>query len=316
MPESFDKPTITRLLSKLRREDRQRLVFGSAMHDYKLNPPTPVLTIEEFEARHGITLPADYRLFITQIGNGGAGPYHGLFPFGELEEGLSWEKQGDGIGDVSQPFRHVGAWNLPASFWDQQPHIPPDLSLEEEERLWAAWDKIDLDQYFNPAIMNGAIPICHLGWGLRQWLVVNGEQKGFLWDDFRAERGGIRPLREESGRPMTFSAWSMTWLDNALNDLNNSLAQARRKRRSELLTILGLIATGVLLGLLKALWRDFWFYVGWLVAVALVFGVAMAWRAARGRPLTLSEVEQLAMSGLAPDVRERLAEAGREVHDD
>lgn len=283
------------------------MVFGSAMHNYQLNPPIPVSTIEEFEARNGITLPGDYRLFITQIGNGGAGPYYGLFPFGELEEGLSWEKKGDGVGDVSQPFAHVEAWNLPVTFWDQQPHIPPALSLEEEEKLWAAWDKIELDQYFNPAIMNGAIPICHLGWGLRQWLVVNGEQKGFIWDDFRGERGGIRPVRDESGRPMTFSGWYMTWLDNALN---NSLAQARRKRRRELLTIFGLLALGILLGLLKALWRDFWFYFGWLVALAVVFGVAMAWRVARGRPLTLSEVEQFALSGLAPDVRARLTQHG------
>lgn len=283
------------------------MVFGSAMHNYQLNPPIPVSTIEEFEVRNGITLPDDYRLFITQIGNGGAGPYYGLFPFGELEEGRSWEKKGDGVGDVSQPFAHVEAWNLPVTFWDQQPHIPPDLSLEEEEKLWAAWDKIELDQYFNPMIMNGAIPICHLGWGLRQWLVVNGEQKGFIWDDFRGERGGICPLRDESGRPMTFSGWYMTWLDNALN---NSLAQARRKRRRELLTIFGLLALGILLGLLKALWRDFWFYFGWLVALAVAFGVAMAWRVARGRPLTLSEVEQFALSGLAPDVRARLTQHG------
>ena len=115
MPESFDKPTIIRLLSDLERKDRRRSVFGSAVHDYKLNPPIPVSTIEEFEARHGIRLPDDYRHFVTEIGNGGAGPYYGLFPFGQQDDGLSWE-QGDLIGDVAQPFPHVEAWNLPVSF--------------------------------------------------------------------------------------------------------------------------------------------------------------------------------------------------------
>ena len=109
-------------------------MFGSAAHDYKLNPPIPVSTIEEFEARHGIRLPDDYRHFVTEIGNGGAGPYYGLFPFGELDEGLSWE-QGDLIGDVAQPFPHVEAWNLPVSFWDQEPDLSPDMPAEEQDRL-------------------------------------------------------------------------------------------------------------------------------------------------------------------------------------
>jgi hypothetical protein len=104
--QSFNEPTIARLLSQLRQKDRQRSLFGSAKHFYKVNPPIPLSTIEEFEARHGISLPGDYRLFITEIGNGGAGPYYGLFPFGQLEDRRSWG-EGDLVGDVSQPFPHV-----------------------------------------------------------------------------------------------------------------------------------------------------------------------------------------------------------------
>ena len=46
-----------------------------------------------------------------------------------------------------------------------------------------AWDRELEAHYWDPAIMNGAIPICHKGCALRQWLVIHGEQRGFVWDD-------------------------------------------------------------------------------------------------------------------------------------
>jgi len=270
MHESLDKETVLQLLEELRRKDSKRSVFGSAEHDYELNPPIPVSVIEEFETRHGIRLPEDYRYFITEIGNGGAGPYYGSFPFGQVEDGRSWE-EGDLVLNVSQPFPHVEAWNLPESFWQQEPNISPETPPEEEDRLWEAWDKVEQEHYWNPSIMNGAIPICHLGCGLVQWLVVNGEQKGFIWNDYRADHGGIHPLRNDTGEQMTFSDWYMSWLNDSIQDagLISGVADSLRRevvaavhapvklksRRRDLLTLLGLIVAGVLLGLLLALWR-------------------------------------------------------------
>lgn len=270
MAESFDKPTVLRLLSDLARKDRSRTVFGSAAHDYKLNPPIPVSAIEEFETRHRIRLPEDYRYFITEIGNGGADPAYGLFPFGQQDDSVSWE-EGDLFGDVSRPFPHVEAWNLPESFFKQEPNVPPDTPSEEEDRLWEEWDKVEHEHYWNPSIMNGAIPICHLGCALRQWLVVNGEQRGFIWNDYRADHGGVVPLRNDSGEQMNFSDWYMSWLNESLRKaglIGKAVESLRREavaavhapvrlrsRRSELLTLLGLIVAGVLLALLLALLR-------------------------------------------------------------
>jgi hypothetical protein len=220
MHESFDKQTIQRLLTDLDRRDRRRKVFGSGSHQYRLNPPLPLPTIEAFERRHGVILPDDYRLFLAEIGNGGAGPAYGVFPLGQHDhchDFCAWEES-DLVGDLSKRFPHADAWNLPDSFWEREPDPPPDISLEEEDRMMEAWDRELEANYWDPAIMSGAMPICHLGCAYRQWLVVNGDQRGYVWDDDRADHAGIRPLRDHEDRQQTFSDWYMRWLLGALGE--------------------------------------------------------------------------------------------------
>ena len=180
--------------------------------------------VEAFERQHGIALPDDYKLFITEIGDGGAGPYYGVFPFGlhdDCHDYCTWER-GYLVGDFSKPFPHANAWNLPDSFWANQPDPPPGTSLEEEDRLMEAWDKELEEKYWNPSLVNGAIPICHLGCALRQWLVVNGEQKGHVWHDDRADYKGLYPAKDKAGSTMTFSEWYMSWLTGALREVGRT----------------------------------------------------------------------------------------------
>lgn len=249
-------------LRRLAKHDRKRQVFGSASHDYMLNPPVDVAEIEAFESRHKIRLPEDYRHFITQIGNGGGGPYYGLFPFGHDDEGRWGECLP--IGNLGQPFHHVEAWNLDDEFWKNVPDLPKEIPEEEEDRIWEEWYKVLEAKYWNPAIMDGAIPICHLGCNLRQWLVVHGHQRGYVWDDMRADNAGIAPVRDSDGKPMTFTEWYMSWLDKAERleksqaiDTVSYRVRVPRSRR-ELLTLFLLVVAGVLLGLLLALYRNFW----------------------------------------------------------
>jgi hypothetical protein len=110
----LDKTAILETLQALDRRDPQRRIFGSVVHQYRLNPPVPVTVLEAFEKKHGISFPEDYKQFITAIGNGGAGPFYGLFPFGEHDncDGLCKWEDGFLMGNVAEPFRHTEAWNL------------------------------------------------------------------------------------------------------------------------------------------------------------------------------------------------------------
>jgi hypothetical protein len=215
MTEALTRQAVLQRLADLDLKDRRRQVFGASFHEYKLNPPLPVSVVEAFEERHGGTLPEDYRHFITEIGNGGAGPYYGVLPFGKDDDDRDWEGGGL-VGDLSKLFTHTAAWNLPVSFWDEELYPPPGTPSGEEDGLWETWDQVLQKRYWNPAVMDGAIPICHKGCALRQWLVIHGPQRGFVWDDLRADNAGISPVLDGSDKPVTFSDWYMGWLDASL----------------------------------------------------------------------------------------------------
>ena len=60
---------------------------GASVHCFRREPPISQLELRSVEEQWNITLPADYREFISQIMNGGAGPSSGLLP---LEDSLAY----------------------------------------------------------------------------------------------------------------------------------------------------------------------------------------------------------------------------------
>lgn len=277
----LDRTTVVDTLARLERKDRRCTTFGSAEHQYHLDPPLPSEVLDAFEEKHGVSLPDNYRYFITGIGNGGAGPCYGLFPFGEEEDGRLWE-DADVIGDLAEPFPYIEAWNLPEEFWNKEPDPPPDTPLEEEDRIMEAWDEELNEHYWNPRIMNGAIPICDRGCGLSQWLVVNGPQRGYVWNDDRADHAGISPLRDSDGKQVTFADWYMTWLENAES---HRITDVKRPRHSSSpraglrdWTFLLVMVAGIFSGAAYAAWHD-WSGRGFQLAsvATAVVAVGLFW---------------------------------------
>jgi hypothetical protein len=204
--------SVERRLQELAKQDKSLKVFGAGMHEYQLNPPLELQVVESFERQHRISLPDDYKRFITEIDNGGAGPFYGLFPFGEDESG-PW-KPGELVGDVGKPFPHSKAWNADESLWSQRPVITGETPEAEEDRLYEEWDRVLEQECWSPHLVNGTIPIADRGCALREWLVIHGGQRGFVWTDYRADEVGLFPLKNSRGQQMTFSDWYSFWLDN------------------------------------------------------------------------------------------------------
>ncbi|GAA2542072.1 SMI1/KNR4 family protein [Winogradskya consettensis] len=151
--------------------------FHGMRNGYLLGPPLTDSQVAVFEGRHGITLPEDYRTFLLEVGNGGAGPHHGLFPLGQFPLGHVPSVRGEGD-DLSAPFPHTEEWN--------------DRTLSE-------------DDYFDDRWVAGSMVVGEYGSGAFYRLVVTGPARGRIWFDSRGSDQGMWP---ES----TFHTWYSMWV--------------------------------------------------------------------------------------------------------
>ncbi len=79
---------ILKLLEQARTKDPDFERFGADSHQYKLKAPASEEQVQKFEEQQGIRLPEEYRDFLLYAGNGGAGPYYGLYGIKALEDDL------------------------------------------------------------------------------------------------------------------------------------------------------------------------------------------------------------------------------------
>ncbi len=140
-------------LEQLRALDTNYQVFNAQAHRYRLNPCLSSQQIDALEQRSQILLPAEYRLFLQEIGNGGAGPDYGIFP---LEQSLEcrwddWEK-----------------WFPEMSDYLQEPFVPP-TSPDDTGPFDEAWGP-------------GLLVLGHIGCGEFNYLVLSGVEYGHIWE--------------------------------------------------------------------------------------------------------------------------------------
>jgi len=73
------------LIGKAAQADKSCKVFGSSEHKYQLSPAVSIKRVRQFEEKHQVRLPDEYVFFLTMVGNGGAGPFYGLYSLDRLE---------------------------------------------------------------------------------------------------------------------------------------------------------------------------------------------------------------------------------------
>lgn len=189
-------------LQELKELDKSYKFFGSGRHQYELHEPLSLNKIDAFEVKFGVKLPKDYVQFLTQIGNGGAGPYYGLERFeNSLFSNLSFK---NGEINPSKPFLFTEDWNM-------------DVYHEDKEKE----NELE-DEYFDDKQLNGTIQLSNFGCGVTLLLVVNGEEYGNVWMDHRCNDGGICPAYQYTKTSrVTFLDWYEAWLEEALIEVKN-----------------------------------------------------------------------------------------------
>lgn len=219
----IDAARIIETLARLRASDVTFHVFGSEEHHYELRPVVTKGMVEEFETRHSISLPSEYRDFIMSVGNGGAGPYYGLLSLGEFDCFR--------IGSLAEPFPHSDPWNVDDEWFEELERLS-QAEIKRAERplkeLLAETPSADnptkkrmemQSWYFDSCHVNGTIPLCHEGCNYYDLLVVSGPGRGTVWIDGRTSDAGIAPVLQPDGKPHSFSTWYDDWLMSSVAEV-------------------------------------------------------------------------------------------------
>ena len=178
---------IKALVDQLRSLDTDFRVFGADSHRYRVGPTLSESTIEDFETKHDINLPPDYRLYLQLVGDGrglptpqgfcpkgGAGPSYGPYSLLEMHVGHR----------INQPFPLKSKVELP------------------EESPYNKWSD-DIP---------GALEISTRGCASHTHLIVKGPQYGTIWEGW--EYKNFAPAHE------SFSVWMTTWAEEEISAWN------------------------------------------------------------------------------------------------
>lgn len=180
----WDRAEVIDRLNFLRRTDPGFTRFGSARHRYLLNPPLTESAVTAFETRYGISLPEDYRAFVLEVGDGGAGPFYGIFRLDRSDLGPRRDDEDLLPGFLAGSFPHERPWS-------------EDYDSPEGEQ-----------EYVDPAHIRGSLNLSHQGCGYMVRLVLSGPQRGTLWEDGRCSDMGITPFAPG------FATWFLRWLND------------------------------------------------------------------------------------------------------
>lgn len=241
---------IDRLLAKLdhlRTVDMAFLTHGADTHWYRFGPRIPLPWLSWLEAKYQVELPGQYRQFLLEAGNGGAGPHYGLQRFGYLDSPRQAPVScGTGViiyTEYAVDFRRGQEKRyLP----DGTPTDGFETSFYEGMRMLGGGNPILARpfpftdrRYSNDKVFDalkgypvgtpeeprwavpGALYLTEYGCGATQMLVLNGRWAGSVWMQDLANDGGYQVEAE------TFEEWYDAWLDRSLHFCTRSLNYRR-----------------------------------------------------------------------------------------
>ncbi len=213
----FQREEVERILKQARQMDSQYEMFGASTHQYRLNPPVDWTFLCGVEKKYHFTLPKDYVQFITEIGDGGAGPGYGIYPFGNfMREGKTPR-----IEKSQEAYRNRLA----------RPFTPQPMQSEEAKLLAEefGFDKESYEknpgEYFMDENNDGFLDLGTRGCEWNFGLIISGERYGQVFD---TDREGIYRFTAYS-----FREFYQKWLDSLsdVEQFQKELEGWRRRHR-------------------------------------------------------------------------------------
>lgn len=158
-------PQINSILDKIKQVNEHRTKNGKSL--YQFNPPLSEKDIQNFETKHAIRLPEDYRAFLLHVGNGNGETYsHKINPLAESDRFNPLDKEPLRL---NKPFPFTGVMGqeiINETIYDVYPASKVRNILDAEEC-------VDI---------TGCLLLNYEGWGTSHIaLVITGEQRGIVW---------------------------------------------------------------------------------------------------------------------------------------
>lgn len=176
-------------------------------HGFELSPPANEAAVAGFEQAVGMRLPADYRAFLLEVSAGGAGPHYGLTPFPptDLDDAA--------VALLRTPFQPEVVQPLLDALGREEP--APDAYADDDahDSAHRAWVRRVDD--LEDTLLGGTLPLSHQGCGYFDVLVLDGPERGNVWENLLAGDQGVHPLGGGGDARVGFGDWYRGWLDMA-----------------------------------------------------------------------------------------------------
>lgn len=190
----LDIPKIRAVLDNASRWDMDLAQFACWSHAHLFNPVLPLAEAAAWEELAKAALPEDYRTYLTQLGNGGAGPAYGLFPLSLPKDEIAQllrrpciysDGQEEKFQDVVQRFVHWedfdDDWSLYLDYFPDTPSWKDQRWQNEHRKEWG--DELDrlIDQtIIFPLLHYGQYQITNEGCSGDIFIILNGSHRGYI----------------------------------------------------------------------------------------------------------------------------------------
>lgn len=165
-------------------EQIERILKKVSTLDLTLEPVIDQTILSEIEKQFNIKLPESYKLYLTEIQNGGSsdilhknGPYYGIYTLDKsISENLEWEI------DLNKEFTLTKDLDFGTLYHEEEDYKKHCWRLENDEEYKNNRQQI-LDKYQNTNLLSGTLPVCEYGCGDFFRVIVKGKNAGQIWAD-------------------------------------------------------------------------------------------------------------------------------------